>query len=118
MKNKYSIYSDFDIRKHAENFVHYLEVIIEPDGSVHYAIPSHQEYMIGYICQRDGITPHELESRCPWESYFNFMEWLCRESRCLSVWTNHVMGFEPTAAQIRTIELLREKGLLEVNHDC
>ncbi len=41
MKDKYSVYSDFDVRKHKKHFTDYLEVIIHPDGSVHYAVPSH-----------------------------------------------------------------------------
>lgn len=41
-KEKYTLYSKFDIDKHAETFINYLEVIIDENGVVHYAVPSHQ----------------------------------------------------------------------------
>ena len=43
MKNKtleeYSVYSPFDIKKHQETFINYLEVLILEDGTVDYAVP-------------------------------------------------------------------------------
>lgn len=36
----YDVYSKFDIDKHSENFIDYLEVIIDPSGVIHYAVPS------------------------------------------------------------------------------
>ena len=73
MPESYDLHSDFDIQKHKENFINYLEVVIHPDGSVHYAVPSHQEYLIRYICEHRNITREELEAKCPREYYCDFM---------------------------------------------
>ena len=37
-KEHYDIYSKFDIDKHAEVFLNYLEVVIDENGIVHYAV--------------------------------------------------------------------------------
>lgn len=43
MQEKYSVYSSFDLQKHKQTYTNYLEVIITPDGTVEYAVPSHSE---------------------------------------------------------------------------
>lgn len=43
MENEYSVYCDFDIKQHKKKYVNYLEVLIEKDGRIVYAVPSHQE---------------------------------------------------------------------------
>ncbi|WP_281790501.1 hypothetical protein [Faecalibaculum rodentium] len=115
MKDKYSVHSDFDIRKHKKHFTDYLEVIIHPDGSIHYAVPSHQEYMIRFICKRDGITRAQLEARCPREYYFDFMTWLCKESGCVSVWSDMIQAVSFTRAQVKALDQLREANVLHLD---
>ena len=39
----YDLYSKFDLEKHVRKYIHYTEVIIRPNGTVEYAVPSHQE---------------------------------------------------------------------------
>lgn len=43
-QDKYDVYSKFDLEKHKQRFENYFEVIIEEDGMIHYAVPSHQEF--------------------------------------------------------------------------
>lgn len=43
---EYNLYCKFDIQKHKETYKNYLEVIIDEEGSIHYAVPSHQEFLI------------------------------------------------------------------------
>lgn len=109
---EYSVYSPFDANKHAEHFINYLEVVIHPDGSVHYAVPSHQIYLIDYICKRDGITGDELISMCPPEYYCDFMTWLCMKSGCISVWNDFCYGFDQaTHEQLEAMRKLKGMGL-------
>jgi len=115
MKDKYSVYSDFDVRKHKKHFTDYLEVIITPDGQVHYAIPNHVEFMIGYICRRDRINPRQLERRCPRVYHFDFLTWLCKESGCVSVWSNFIKAVAFTKAQIKALNELRAAGVLHLD---
>lgn len=111
MKSEYSVSSDFDINKHKNTFINYLEVIIHPDGSVHYAVPSHQEYLIKYICKQDGITREELEDSTPVEYYCDFMRWLCMQSGCISVWNKFLCLDQMTDAQRATLEVLKKEDL-------
>lgn len=109
---EYSVYSPFDANKHAEHFINYLEVIIHPDGSVHYAVPSHQGYLIDYICKRDGITEDELNNMCPSEYYYDFMTWLCMKSGCISVWNEFGCWLDQaTPEQVKTMKMLKDMGL-------
>lgn len=110
MNRAYDLNSKFDIEKHKQKFVHYLEVIIDNTGAVHYAIPSHQEFLIKYICDRDNITRQELDDKCPPEYYFDFITWLCKEANCLSVWENFYYGI-PNAVQLNTLKQLKKYQL-------
>lgn len=114
----YGLHSVFDIAKHKETFIRYLEVIIHPDGSIHYAVPSHQEYLIRYICQRDGITREQLLDQTPPEYYMDFMKWLCIRSGCVSIWNAAMKCDRLTRAQKRTIERLKAEGLYEGKIKC
>lgn len=87
----YDLYSDFDIDKHKENYVNYLEVIIFPDGHIEYAVPSHQEKLIRICCNKLNITRDELDNLCPQEYYADFLVWLCNISNCVSVWNNFII---------------------------
>lgn len=109
----YSTRSEFDIEKHKETFINYLKVVIHPDGSIHYAVPSHQEYMANYICKRDGITREELDGMVPYEYYTDFRYWLCMKSGCVEVWNNSVEFYKPTRAQIESLKRLEESGLFK-----
>lgn len=39
----YTVYSEFDIEHHKKTFIHYLEVVIDGNGKIMYAVPSHQK---------------------------------------------------------------------------
>ena len=54
MGGKYTVYSKFDIDKHSEHFLNYLEVIIDSEGEINYAVPSHQMFMENLIKKEYG----------------------------------------------------------------
>ena len=72
----YDVYSEFDLQQHKEHFVNDLEVMIDSDGAVHYAVPSHQEYAIAEACRKLGVTRQELSDMTPKEYYFDWLTWL------------------------------------------
>lgn len=82
----------FDINIHKQTFINYLEVVIDENGTVMYAVPSHQEKLIQLACKKLNVSRDELMNLCPPEYYFNFMEWLCQVSRCISVWNKFYIG--------------------------
>ena len=112
---KYDLNSEFDMDKHKQTFIHYLEVIIDSDGIVHYAVPSHQEYLIGECLRKYGWTRQELSDACPPEYYGDFVVWLCKMCGCISVWENYLQFFEINEKQIETLSKLKDFGLYAGN---
>lgn len=112
-EEQYGIYSEFDIEKHRKTFVQYLEVVIDANGKVMYAVPSHQEKCIALACKKLGVTRDELNAMCPREYYFDFMRWLCKVSGAMAVWNGRCEYWEPTVKQIGMLRRLKLAGLYE-----
>ena len=107
---EYSVYSKFDADKHKETFYNYLEVLIDKDGQVMYAVPSHQELAIKLACKEKGWTRKELYDACPPEFYFDFLPWLLGLTGCVSVWNDFFVG-EANRKQKDVLKMLKEKGI-------
>lgn len=107
---KYDVYSEFDIDKHKATFINYLEVIIEPNGHILYAVPSHQELAIALACNAKGWTRDELNKACPPEYYFDFLTWLLSLTGCISVWNDFYMG-DANYAQLKALSELKDAGI-------
>ena len=105
----YDLNSEFDIDK--QTFIHYLEVIIDSEGVVHYAVPSHQEYLIVECLRKYGWTRQELSDACPHDYYGDFVVWLCKMCGCISVWENYLQFFEINEQQLNTLKLLKSHNL-------
>ena len=110
---KYDLYSKFDAYEHLKHYPHYLEVGIDPQGEVHYAIPSHQEQLIRECCKKLNCTRAHLESICPPEYYFDYVTWLQSICGWVSVWTQYVKFGSLTQAQIETLRFLKNCGAYE-----
>lgn len=108
---QYGLYSDFNLKLHKQTFVHYLEVIIDENGKIMYAVPSHQEKMIKIACENLNVTREQLNEMCPEEYYFEFMTWLSKVSGACAVWENQVMGDKFTEEQINALQILKNEGL-------
>ena len=100
----------FDIETHKMTFINYLEVVISEDGTVMYAVPSHQEKLISLACQKLNVTREELNELCPKEYYFDFMTWLCKISGCVALWNSYKYG-EANEKQLETIRQLAKEKL-------
>lgn len=107
----YGLHSAFDAQKHKKKFINYLEVIILADGTVMYAVPSHQEAAAALACEKLRITRDELINMCPVEYYGNYMEWLLKLTGSVAVWLNGIMAPELTVKQILTLRMLKSEGL-------
>lgn len=107
----------FDSRIHAETFIDYLEVVIDPMGKISYAVPSHQmALMARLVADRTRRSTAELlahpieliewfddpENMASVDASANpmvdFMNWLCEATGCVCVWTTRVVG-HPNGAQ-------------------
>ena len=111
MEEKYSVYSAFDIKKHKETYPYYLEVLIDVDGTVMYAVPSHQEKAINIACENLNKTRRELMDMCPKEYYFDFMTWLCKITGLVAVWDDFCVFDDITEKQINKLKILKMNGL-------
>ena len=106
----YDVYSNFDIQMHKEKYVNYLEVMIDEDGKVHYAVPSHQEWAIKEACKKLGVSRKELDAMTPVEYYFDWMTWLLMQCNCVAVWNDFYIG-KPNRKQKAKLKHLKINGL-------
>ena len=104
------LHSPFNVEIHKETFINYLEVVILEDGTIEYAIPSHQLKVTDIIASKRNITRNDVADLCPPEYYFDYNNWLCKESNTIMVWNNFYMG-EPNDAQLQTIIMLMKENL-------
>ena len=107
---KYDFHSEFDIKKHKETFVNYLEVLIEPDGHVLYAVPSHQELAIKLACEAKGWTREQLNNACPPEYYFDFLPWVLSHTGCIYVWNDFYVG-KANKTQLDKLCEMKKEGI-------
>ena len=108
--NMYDVYSDFDLEQHKKHFVNYLEVMIDEQGEVHYAVPSHQEWAIAASCEKLGVSRQELGDMTPREYYFDWMNWLLMQCGCVAVWNEFYMG-NPNRKQMAALRKLKMGGV-------
>ena len=104
------MHEPFDIETHKRTFVHYLEVCLDETGHVHYAVPSHQEWLIKYACNKHNMTRKELEDKCPRERWCDYMLWLTEQTECIAVWETAFVG-KINSLQQKSLLTLKANGL-------
>ena len=88
-----TLHSPFSIERHKKTFTAYLEAVMYEDGTVEYAVPSHQNKLIEICMKKLNLTDRkQLSDMCPPEWYADFTEWLCKISGCISIWFDFHMG--------------------------
>lgn len=100
----------FDIEIHKKKFINYLEVIVDEEGTVHYAVPSHQEWLIQKACRKLNISREGLYELCPPEYYFDVIGWLTNVTGCVAVWGDSYKG-KLNEPQYDTLKLLESERL-------
>lgn len=114
MTSDYDVYHDFDINKHKAMFVCYFEVVISPDGKVEYAVPSHQVKAQQLACKVKKCSIDDLNRRCPFEYYGEYLQWLLSISGYIAVWNDfYIRGLdtELTSSQRQMLETLKREGI-------
>ena len=110
----YDLHSKFNAEKHKQTYINYLEIIMHKDGRIEYAVPSHQEKLIEIACEQEHCTREELYAKCPPEMSFDVVEWLCRLTGCISIWTDHFVRHWSqtlTDAQYDKLKELKQLGI-------
>lgn len=108
----YSVYCKFDMQKHKKKYINYLEVLILEDGTIEYAVPSHQMKAEKLCCEKLGITREKLFklTRDHWGDY---LEELLTISGAISVWDDMcIVGRNGiTDSQYKSLGRLKLNGL-------
>ena len=100
----------FNISTHKETFKNYLEVIIDNEGIVHYAVPSHQEYLIQHLIATTYHSRDALNDAVPREYWFDMLTWLTDQSGMVCVWNDRYAG-RLNEAQKQTLMVLQDNDL-------
>ena len=101
------LHAPFDIETHRHTFIDYLEIIIKPDGTPEYAVPSHMLKLVSiYSKCLDKVYEEYLQA----QSGLDAIDWLCLKTGCISVWQYHIQGL-PNDAQRATLQRLHDAGL-------
>ena len=101
--------SPFDLETHKKTFISYLEVIIDFEGNVMYAVPSHQQAMIRIATEKLNVTEERLFKMYAW-SGCDTIEWLSGITGCISVWFDNYVG-EPNEKQLDVLRKFRDEGI-------
>lgn len=109
---KYDIYCDFDMEKHKQTYINYLEILILEDGKVVYAIPSHQKKAEQLCCEKLNISKSELNELSK-NHIWDYMEWLLTTSKAIAVWNDFYMcGYDSiNKKQMAKLKKLKLNGL-------
>ena len=108
---EYSVHSPFDLEKHKETFTNYLEVLIDEEGTIMYAVPSHQQKGIALACTRLGVSRDTLDAMIPQKYWCNVLEWLCMAAKVVFVWNDGCVYVNPTTKQIGALRRLKMDGV-------
>lgn len=112
MEQSYSVYSEFDLQKHKRTYINYLEVLILEDGTVKYAVPSHQGLAENLCMEKLNITRQELYYMTL-NHICDYMEWLLTQTNAIAVWNEGcITGYNgANSKQIATLKRLKMNGL-------
>ena len=111
---EYGVYSKFDIDKHAEHFINYLEIVIDEDGEIHYAVPSHQIFMENILKRKSGEDEFNRMIMEDKEAWVDYLPWLCKHTKCVPVWNKFYIG-NPNDKQLHILQQLKEKKYKKLN---
>lgn len=96
----------FNVKIHKETFINYLEVIINPDGVIEYAVPSHIEKVYEKYMEKHKCTREEIYEK------FMFPIDVATEMKIMMVWNNSIeCNFNPTQEQLISLLMLKKEGL-------
>lgn len=111
------LHSPFDIETHKQTFVSYLEVVISPEGTVEYAVPSHTDKLIEVLAKQKGIKTFDEAKKYVFDTamnngYCSSIDFLTGVTGYISVWFNgYVAGDPPTKAQLDKLKELFDNGV-------
>lgn len=118
-KNTYNLHCKFDYKKHNETYFYYCEVIILPNGTVHYAVPSHSEFLKKYIATKQHIPEKDvykyLKDKYQQSAFILYgLDTLLDETKAIAVYYNTYYG-TPNKKQLKVLQRLQDTGCCDFN---
>lgn len=110
--SEYNLHSKFNYKKHSETYICYCEVVIMPNGTVHYAVPSHLEFLMNTYCTKHNVTRKELYNYLYHEYTLLPIDFLLEKLHAVCVWYNYYEG-RPNKKQQRVLNKLQDTGCCE-----
>ena len=110
---KYSIEEFIELtKKNPDEWNHYCEIIIDNDGQVILARPSHQICLLQYYCDKENIKMENIEEYIPRE--FSPVHFIVDKYDLISVWYESILSSSkgPNEAQLKSLGLLRKNKLI------
>lgn len=97
--------------------INYCEAILFEDGSIDYAIPSHQEYLVAEYMKRTGMSKEEVWEEIPITA--SPIDWLIDKTKCIIIWYDSFMRNKTiTQSQFNSLSKLKENKIINPNaHD-
>ena len=114
MKEEYNLHSKFDYKKHSETYICYCEVVILPNGTVHYAVPSHLEFLTKTYCTKYNVTRKELYDYLYQDYTLLPFDFLLNKLHAVCVWYHQFEG-RPNKKQQRVLNRLQDTGCCDFN---
>ena len=100
------LHSTFDFDVHNETFRNYCEVVIDSDGVISYAVPSHIDCLRRMYRERMRSDP---DDDCPRNMYGDYLGWLSEKLEACVVYTG-MFGRFYNDAQRRQLMRLQMHG--------
>ena len=111
MSEEYNLYCPFDIEKHKQTYINYLEVVILADGTIEYAVPSHQEKAISLACKKLHCDRDYFIDVVSKAHLIDWNEWLMDTAGVIMVWDRFIQFHSITQLQIDSLRKLKEAQL-------
>lgn len=103
----------FNVEIHKKTFINYLEIVIDPEGVIEYAVPSHTGKLENILMKKLKVDRTALSHLCPKEYWCDYNTWLCKETNYIMVWgapQSFVIG-TPNEKQQVALDMLKKEGL-------
>ena len=112
---EYNVYSEFDMDKHKEKYINYLEIVIERNGKIHYAVPSHIKRLERLMMEMYHMTYNEIYSMynndSDSDSFMEYVYWLMDKTGAITVYNNMYRG-KANRVQLSVMKQLVDRGVI------
>ena len=92
-----------------------MEIVIDENGEIHYAVPSHQMFMENILKKRYGESEFKRMITEDKEAWYDYLPWLCKHTKCVPVWNEFYCG-KPNDKQLQKLQQLKEKKYRSIGY--